>query len=303
MTQPNFFIVGAPKCGTTALSRYLQEHPQIFMCDPKEPHYFADDLPRHRYVDNLDAYQALFRPAVTQRIVGEASVGYLFSAVALSNIRAYNPEAKIIAMVRNPLEMALSLHGQLLYAAYEDETDFATAWHRQAERRSGLHIPPACRAPAFLQYAEVCRLGRQIERLLDIFPANHVKIIVFDDLAADTAAVYRDVLHFLGLPDDGRTAFARVNSAKRPRSRRLAQFVAKYKPLAVSWALRTQAISGLNILPLMKRLVTVNEQSTGKTTLAPALRAELATCFRDDVALLARLLQRDFSHWLTGSSH
>lgn len=298
MTKPNLFIVGAAKCGTTALSQYLHEHPQVFMCDPKEPHYFADDMPQHRYVDSLDAYLALFRSGAAQRIVGEASVGYLFSTRALSNLLAFNPDAKIIAMVRNPLDMALSLHNQLLYVAYENEADFASAWRLQAARRQGLHIPPTCRAPAFLQYESVCSLGRQIERLLHIVPADQVKLIVFDDLVQDTAAVYREVLRFLGLPDDGRTTFARVNAAKQPRSKRLAAWVARCKPLAVTLAMQTRAATGLNLLPWMKRFLAVNEKSAAKTALSPALRAELVGCFRDDVALLSALLCRDFSHWL-----
>ncbi len=122
---PNFFIVGAPKCGTTALYEYLRPHPSIFMPRHKEPHYFASDLGTYPFIKTLDDYRRLFDGAGPQHLrVGEASVYYLRSTTAIANIRAFNPDAKLIAMFRNPVEMVHSLHSQLLYVAEENESDF-----------------------------------------------------------------------------------------------------------------------------------------------------------------------------------
>lgn len=299
MKRPNFFIVGAPKCGTTALSEYLRSHPGIFLCEPKEPHFFAEDMDRHRYVKSLEDYLDLFKYAGTEHeIVGEASVGYLYSSVALTRIHEFNPAAKVIAMVRNPIDMAPSSHQQLLFARYEDEPDFEKAWNLQESRRRGQHIPPGCRAPGFLQYAQTCRLGAQVRRLLEIFPANQIKIIVFDDFIADTAAVYREVLDFLGLPDDHRQQFERINEAKQFRSRHVAGLVATCKPLVVAFALKLRAATGFNPLPWMKRMMTVNENKIVKAPLSPGLRRALADSFRSDVELLSSLIGRDLSFWL-----
>ena len=127
--KPNFFIVGAPKCGTTALYRYLRLHPNIYMPAKKEPHFFAQDLGSYPAIKTMDQYSALFAGAEPRHTgIGEASVYYLRSTVAIPNIRAFNPEARLIAMFRNPVEMVHSFHSQLLYWSEESVTDFEAAW-------------------------------------------------------------------------------------------------------------------------------------------------------------------------------
>ena len=154
MTKPNFFIIGAPKCGTTALSEYLREHPNIYMCTPKEPHYFDYDFEQYREVETLDEYLGLFEAATTEHIaIGEASACYLYSSVALEDIYQFAPQAKIIVMLRNPVDLAYSYHSQLLYASDENVPDFEQAWRLQDIRREGKKIPPRCRDSALLQYA------------------------------------------------------------------------------------------------------------------------------------------------------
>ena len=103
--RPNFFIVGAPKCGTTAMTTYLRDHPQIFMPLQKEPHYFAEDYPIFREVWTEKQYLHLFRSADSSHLaVGEASVWYLYSDHALPRIKAFAPDARIIVQVRNPVD-------------------------------------------------------------------------------------------------------------------------------------------------------------------------------------------------------
>lgn len=133
MTRPNFFIVGAPKCGTTSLYEYLRSHPQVFMPEKKEPEHFSDDLDwrnvmlRHRVADR-DDYLSLFDPAPAHAAaVGEASTWYLFSEAAAGAIHDFNPEARIIIMLRDPVKMMYSLHGQFLKDCNEVIEDFAQA--------------------------------------------------------------------------------------------------------------------------------------------------------------------------------
>jgi hypothetical protein len=297
--KPNFFIVGAPKCGTTALYRYLRLHPNIYMPAKKEPHFFARDLGSYPAIKTMDQYLALFRGAEARhQRIGEASVYYLRSAVAIPNIRAFDPEARIIAMFRNPVEMVHSFHSQLLYWAEESVTDFETAWRLQDRRSQGLDLPAGSRGGFLLQYEEMARLGSQAERLLATFPARQVKLILYDDFAASPRQVYDEVIAFLDLPHDGRAEFPRINDNKRARVAWLRNLIRKPSP-ALREAYRgvKARVGGQRLDAIRQRVVkrlTVNER---REPLSPAFRAELVEVFRDEVALLGRLLGRDLSHW------
>ncbi len=157
MTQPNFFIVGAPKSGTTALSDYLRDHPNIFFSEPKEPHYFAQDFEKYRLTKTLEEYLSLFDESTPNHLaIGEGSVFYLFSSVALKKIYEFDPQAKIIVMLRNPVDLVYSFHSQQLFSADEDEQSFEKAWRLQGVRQQGKHIPRKNRNTNFLNYASIC---------------------------------------------------------------------------------------------------------------------------------------------------
>src|SRR5687767_9314014 len=139
----------------------------------KEPHFFAQDLGTYPRIQRPDEYAAMFAPATeAHQRVGEASVYYLRSTVAIPNIREFNPDARLIAMFRNPVDMVYSFHSQLLYVAEESERDFETAWRLQERRARGLDLPPRSRGAFLLQYAELGRFGTQVERMLSAFPRS-----------------------------------------------------------------------------------------------------------------------------------
>src|SRR6185295_10222300 len=120
--KPTFLIAGAPKCGTTALYEYLQTHPQVFLSDPKEPHFYANDLGAHRTIVTRGQYEKLFSAAGPQHLaIGEASAWYLHSAVALPAVARELPDAKLIVMLRNPVELIRSLHSDLVWICFENE--------------------------------------------------------------------------------------------------------------------------------------------------------------------------------------
>jgi hypothetical protein len=297
--KPNFFIVGAPKCGTTALYEYLRHHPNIFMSEVKEPHYFAKDLGSYPRIKTLEDYTELFTRSTDRHSrVGEASVYYLRSAVALANIRAFNPEAKIIAMFRNPVDMVHSLHSQLLYWSEEVERDFEAAWRLQERRSRGLDLPPGSRGGFLVQYHEVGRFGTQTERVLSVFPAEQVKLILYDDFTASPASVYTDVVEFLEIPHDGRTEFPRINENKRARMSWLRQLYRK-PPVVLKSTVRSlkQAVGEEEIAGLQKKIVELNTVKERRPPLSAEFRAELVNTFRDEVFLLSRLMNRDLSHW------
>lgn len=214
--KPNFFIVGAPRCGTTALSDYLRSHPNIYISQPKEPHYFAEDLIKNRrFAKKLEEYLSLFKFADSSHMaIGEASVFYLYSSIALQRIREFNPNAKIVVMIRNPIDLVYSLHSQLLYIESEDRVNFEDAWDLQDVRKLGQEIPPLCRGEKLLQYSEIGKLGAQIEKLFEIFPRCQILVINFERFSSFTKDVYEQVLTFLGVPSDGKEYFPRINSNK-----------------------------------------------------------------------------------------
>lgn len=297
--RPNFFIAGAPKCGTTALYEYLMPHPSVFMPKVKEPHFFARDLGTYRSVRTMDEYAGLFAESTPRHLaVGEASVYYLRSSVAIPGIREFNPDAKIIAMFRNPVDMVYSLHSQLLHVSEETVEDFETAWRLQERRSRGVDLPPKIRSPLLVQYTQVGQFGTQAERVLSAFPAAQVKLILLEDLAASPQRVYDEVVEFLGIPHDGRTQFPRINENKRSRVAWLRRFYRKPPPV-LRQAVRSlkQAVGAEGISAVKKKLVALNTVRERRPPLSPALRAELVETFRDEVALLSRLLNRDLSHW------
>lgn len=297
---PNFFIVGAPKCGTTAIYEYLRLHPNIFMPEVKEPHFFARDLGSYPRIKTAEEYRAIFAGSTDDHLrVGEASVYYLRSAVAIRNIREYNPDARLIAMFRNPVEMVHSLHSQLLYVAEENERDFETAWRLQTRRRQGFDLPPGSRGAFLVQYADVGQFGSQAERLLSTFPAAQVKIILHEDFAASPQRVYDDLVTFLELPHDHRTTFPRINDNKRARMTWLKNFARKPPP-GLRTAIRglKQAVGGEGIGSVKKKLMQLNTVKERRAPLSPAFRAELVEAFHEEVGLLSRLIGRDLSHWV-----
>ena len=291
---PNFFIVGAPKCGTTALAAYLSEHPNVFMCMPKEPHYFATDFPNHRDVKDWESYLRLFAGVKEKHLaVGEASVWYFFSQQACTNIKQYKSDAKIIVMLRNPVDLVYSMHSENVHSADEDQTEFEAAWRLQADRKNGKQLPPRCRTPAMLQYGEIGMLGEQLQRLLQVFPSEQVLEVVFDDFARDPMGQYQKVLSFLGVPDDGRSEFPVVNENKQHKYLRLGHFLRRSSSLQTAW-LGAKRLLHLPFAP-GDWLRSMNTVVVKRPPLDHQLRMELLTHFDRDIRLVESLLGRKLS--------
>jgi len=299
MIRPDFFVVGAPKSGTTAICDYLRAHPHVFMSDPKEPAFFATDMPNLCYLGPHGDYAALFEGATAQHFaVGEGSTCYLYSRVAVAKIQEFNPQARIIAVLRNPIDATPSFHAQLCYDTDEDQDDFATAWRLQSRRCEGQAIPRHCRAPARLQYRQVFLLGEHVERILRCFPRTQVKLILFDDFARSPAAAYSDLLAFLGVPGDNRRDFPRVNPGKTHHARWLARLIMQPPPILQRPVDAIKRRLGLESLGLGRALIRWNRRAVSRLPIGTELREELTAAFREDILKLARVLGRDLSHWL-----
>jgi hypothetical protein len=291
--KPNFFILGAPKCATTSLSNWLREHPNVFVPIRKEPEFFnTDDEPhKHGGIANLDAYEALFRDACEKHLaVGEGSVWYLSSSTAISNILRYQPEARFIAMVRNPVEIAPALHAEVVMFGRENVRDFGTAWSLQEQRRHGRRMPAFSSARRRLLYGEVCSLGAQIERLLSMVPAHRVLVLVVDDIRSDPRREYLRVLEFLGVPDDGRDSFPSYNTARHPTRARLPRLWYVLRELKFRLGISS---SGKWLAKIRREIKVTN----GREPISAELVKVLKRYFRADIEKLGGLLNRDLRTW------
>jgi hypothetical protein len=287
--RPDFFIVGAAKCGTTALFRYLAAHPAVFMPECKEPNYFCPDLRTYGYVTTLAEYEALFSSAQPHALTGEASVNYLYSKVAIGRVLAHNANARIIVMLRNPIEAARSMHAYWWNNHLEDVGDFEQAWRLQKLRLEGRHLPPRWPYPQFLQYGALYCYAPQVRRLLAHAPRTQCLFVLFEEFFADPSRQFARVLDFLGLPPDPtRTAFPVVNQTMGVKSARLDRLL-RHPPAALI-ALR-RAAHALAFHPL-RALERLNRVAGQKPPLRESFRAELEEYFSADVAELEQLLDR-----------
>jgi Sulfotransferase family len=235
---PDFFIVGHAKCGTTALYEMLRRHPQIYMPDyklgaGKEPWYFARDNPNPqrtgersiaftgRNMGSFDDYLALFEDAAPEQRVGEASSSYLWSRSAAGRIAAVAPDARIIAIMREPASFLRSLHLQLLENHHESEKSFRKAVELDDARREGRDIPPYSYWPAALIYSDRVRYVEQLSRYRAAFAPEQMLVLVYDDFRADNAGTVRRVLSFLDVDETAPIEVVEANPTVGVRSVRL----------------------------------------------------------------------------------
>lgn len=300
--MPNFFLVGAPKCGTTAISQYLQSHPQVFMCSPRETNYFCTDLDMHPglCVRDHDAYLRLFERAGDAQVLTDASVWNLYSKVAAAKIHAFNPNAKIMITLRQPVDMMWSLHGWFLYTAAEDIVDFEQALAAQDDRREGRRIPTDTVAPQTLLYTDVVTYAPQVQRYLDAFGRDRCTVILFDDFRRDNAGVYRSLLEFLEVDAQHQPDFRVHGAAKQVRNPGLKRLFRRHPWLrtVVSRALPERARGRIG-----RTLAAVKPKAKQRAAkIDPDLRARLTDQFRPDIERLAALIDRDLTHWLRADS-
>jgi hypothetical protein len=224
---PDFFIVGQPKSGTTALWEMLRRHPQIFMPDGKEPWFFAPELhdrtpPRPGGTPRtLGEYAALFEGAAPGQRVGEASPLYLWSKTAASRIADVAPDARIVAILREPASFLRSLHLQFVQTYVETENDFRKALSLEDARREGRQVPRRSYWPQALLYSDHMRYVEQLRRYHGAFPSERVLVLIYDDFRRDNEAIVRTVLRFLGVDDAYPLRAMDANPTVRVRSQQL----------------------------------------------------------------------------------
>jgi hypothetical protein len=299
---PDFFIVGNPKSGTTALYEMLRRHPQIYMPDLKESWFFVPELRARaqpgRYVkrpDTLEEYLALFDPAGPEQRVGEATPSYLRSRTAAARIADLQPNARIIAILREPASFLRSFHIQCLQAGRETQRDLRKALELEGARRQGRHLPRGHTSPAWLLYSEHVRYVEQLRRFHAEFPAEHVLVLIYEDYRRDNDATLRTVQRFLGVDDTAPIEPVQIMQTQstvrfthlHPLSRSLR--LARHRPeQAGALARAATALAPKSLRVLWRRLLF---------TQAPApdeqLMLELRRRFKPEVQALSDYLDRD----------
>lgn len=223
-TRPNLFIVGAPKCGTTSMYQYLRQHPQIFFpfnehdySRVKEPNHFCPELEileKDAIRDRKD-YLDLYRGSGQARWRGDASTNHLFSEMAAERIKQFSPDARILIMLRPPVDQMRSYHSELLRHGQEDIPDFYEALDACEDRRNGRRIPERTTVPRCLDYFAVSCFAEQVERYYDVFGKDAVKVVLQEDLIDKPAETFRGILTFLDVDVSFQPIFKAYNETPR----------------------------------------------------------------------------------------
>ncbi len=290
---PNLFIVGAPKCGTTSMMHYLSQHPQIYTSPIKEPHYFNTDS-EHRYYFDEKKYLSLFKDATEQHTYRcEGSVWYLYSKNAIDNILKFNPRAKFIVMLRNPVEMFFSLHEQLIFSGKENERSPEKAWLLQDDRLKGKNIPKIAINSELLIYKEICSLGKQSKRLLEKIPENKVRFILMDDFKQNPNIEYIKTLDFLDITKIKLNEYDVKNKRKTPRFPFLNTVFYYIRVLKK----KLRISMGFGIANYIRKINAVEKKHVSFESEKQEFSSTLKNYFREDIQLLSKVVDKDLSHW------
>ncbi len=297
--KPNFFVVGAPKSGTTSLYFYLKSHPRIFLPRRKELLFFCDDLHFTFPLLNERQFLEYYSGVTNQTAIGEVSVWNLYSANAARNISQFNPDSRIIIMLRNPVDMLHALHSNHVFNSNETIADFEQALNAEVDRKAGRQISPVIRCPVEgLFYSEVASYAQQVQRYYRFFGKEKVLVILFDDFINSTKEAYNDILRFLEIEDRYTTEFKIYNANKTIKSRFL-KHVTINPP---QWLKAT----GKVLFPhqskkrdqLMQLLWKINTKQADKPVIKEDLRLKLSNRFRTEIHDLSKVIDRDLSQWL-----
>ena len=288
MKKVDFFIVGAPKAGTTSLYHYLDAHPDIEMSSKKEPDFFSDaDLQKQRMyysevrINNLSKYNALFKQEDVQ-LRGEASVSYLYYPDVPSKIKEYNSEAKIIIMLRNPIDRAFS-HYLMDYRLGLVTDSFETIINNKSKHKNAhLH---------YQQYLSVSEYSSQIERYLDVFGKNKVHIIDYENFKNNTAEIIKEVFSFLGLNSDFSLNLSKKYNLYSMPKNRIIRYI-------YSFVMLRRIFSFLFPKKIVQYIRGVLFRVDKKPKISAETRDFLIEFFHNDIQNLSRLLNKDFTKWI-----
>jgi len=297
MSMPNFLIVGAAKAGTTSLYHYLKQHPQIFMSALKEPKFFALEGKKLNFngpsqhintdsVNNLKDYRALFADVTTEKSIGEASPLYLYDNQAAKQIHSRLPEAKLIVILRDPVERAFSSFAHLVREGYET-LSFEEGLAEENKRIQENWAP-------LWYYQDKGFYYEQLKRYYKLFAASQIKVYLFEELCNDPMGLLRSIYNFLGVDADFVPDLTKCNVSGVPKSKAFQALLTQKNPIKSA---AKALLPGSLRRSLYRELKTRNLGE--KPVLSVETRHQLQALYREDTLQLQTLINRDLSHWLT----
>ena len=282
----DFFIVGAPKAGTTSLFYYLNKNKGICMSSIKEPNFFSSqDLKTQKIyydsliLDNLKEYERIFTPKNKQQIIGEASVSYLFYPNVANRIFDYNPRSKIIIILRDPVERAFSHYSMDLRLGHV-KLSLDELFDLGLNNKDNLF---------FQQYILLGQYYEQVNRYIEVFGRENICVKFYDELKLDASSFYSDILKFLQQENDHNIDFNQpFNKSKLPSN--------KFIKWLYSWPI-IRKIS-LIFLPLsVIEFININFFKENNNIITNDLKSKLHSFFLEDIEKLEKLLSKDLKSW------
>ena len=298
MTLPNFLIIGAQKAGTTSLYHYLEQHPQIYMSPVKEPGFFdfegekpnfcgpLDRNVYHHVTTTIEAYCDLFKGASNEIAIGEATTWYLYSQKAPERIRHYIPNAKLIAILRNPVDRAYSSFMHAIRDGREPLTDFAQALREEETRieRNWEYL---------WRYQDMGFYSVQLKRYYELFDRSKLKVYLYEDFKNNPSELLKGIFQFLGVDETFiPEVFTRLNISGNYKNKALDAFLRDKNPVK---NFLKPLLPGKFRKHIANYLRTHNFDKP-KCTLT--VQEQLIEVFREDILILQNLIQRDLSRWL-----
>lgn len=300
MTLPNFFIIGAAKSGTSSLYMYLKQHPEIYMSPVKEPHFFSFDDeskmtngpgdPIYKAITDLDEYQRLFDGVRDEKAIGEASTSYLYRPEAPKRIHTMLPNAKLIAILRDPAERAFSAYMHVVRDRRETAGDFLDALSREEERKVAGWEP-------IWHFTSVGMYYEQLSRYYRLFPKDQIRVFLYEDLNADQSALLREAFQFLEVTPtfipESSVRFNVTGEQKNKLFHTATQWLFT-QPNPVRWFSR-------KIVPDIWRGNVANwvrQRNLKKQQISPKARQQLLDLYRGEILMLQDLINKDLSQWL-----
>lgn len=301
MTLPNFLIIGAAKSGTTALYHYLKQHPQLFFSARKEPHFFSytqtskqtkgpSDYVKSAITDLIE-YESLFNGATGYQAVGEASPTYLYIPEAAERIKKIIPSVKMIAIIRNPVDRAYSAYMHLVRDDLEPSNSFEDGLELEDKRIHDNWGP-------IYHYRKCGLYGEQLSRFYNLFSHDQLLVVRHEEFEKDPQPILGRIYKFLNIDPDYEvdTSF-RPNVSGKPKS----VFLQKSYKAVFDQPNVLKKIARELLPETLRWKFTTNlrNRNLTKTTLNKSTREELIGYFKDDIESLSKLLNEDFSGWLT----
>ncbi|MEO0924712.1 MAG: sulfotransferase [Cyanobacteria bacterium J06643_13] len=296
--KPNLFIVGQPKSGTTALHQFLGQHPEIYMSSIKEPHFFCSDFHlesdraygKQRFFDfrSESAYLQLFNKAKNVKIAGESSTNYLYSQVAAEKIHNFNPDAKIIIILREPAKYLYSLHSHYVKFTEENEPDFLTALSLESKRREEEEfLSSRVTSPSYLYYSQRIQYYQQVKRYCDRFDPKQIKVIIFEEFKSANETIFKEVLEFLEVDSSFSPEYAAVNVNKEVKFKSINSLINNPLVKSISKNILSQEFNEFVRDNIVEKFLW---HQAPKAKMPAAIQAQLREQYRPEVVKISELL-------------